>query len=80
MPLMEKGGKQNSGIAIVVWFCLDRVTIPSQAEGLCPSKYHYLFLITFTPFYLYLISVNYTLERSILCVSYEAGIMVPMGA
>ena len=50
MPLMEKGEKQNSGIAIVVWFCLDRVTIPSQAEGLCPSKYHYLFLITFTTF------------------------------
>ena len=46
---MEKGEKQHSGIAIV-WFCLDRVTIPSQAEGLCPSKYQSLFLITFTTF------------------------------
>ena len=40
---MERGESQNSGVAWIV-------AIPPQAEGLCPSKYHYLYLITFTTF------------------------------
>ena len=40
MPLKERGESQHSGIAWIV-------AIPSQAEGLRPSKYHYLYLITF---------------------------------
>ena len=73
MPLMERGERQHSGIAIV-WFCLDRVAIPSQAEGFVWIESRYLckprdcvhrnitiyFLLHLQPLYLSWISANYT--------------------